>query len=308
MLSNQEYIRLSLELNLFFMRIAKEHAIFIEAAFTQRDLPLANEAEVLKNLFTVLLARTILLSEGNLSEAAARSGEFVTDLTCQAEQWTTFYSGIPIDTSLTAAEMQLGYYRQTSATLTLLEQVNLLNQEAIVATTRLAQYKTRVLQDMLVCRLFTHNYPLLLDHILREAHFYLRMLNRLQNRESVESAADLIEQEIFWNRIMAEHAKFIRGLLDPTEDQLIVTAKNFANEFDRLEAEAQQLTTQPQLLPTVTRESREATVRIRDFKRQGTEGLITCRIRSVALPLLGDHVIREANHYLRLLRMVRHDQ
>lgn len=112
-----------------------------------------------------------------------------------------------------------------------------------------------------------------------------------------------VEQESFWNRIMAEHAKFIRGLLDPTEDALFQTANNFGKEFDVLTTEALALHTQITLLPQVTQESLKETVGIRDFKRQGTEGILACRIRSIILPLLGDHVLREANHYLRLLKI-----
>ena len=33
----------------------------------------------------------------------------------------------------------------------------------------------------------------------------------------------------------------------------------------------------------------------------GVEGIETCKIKSIILPLLADHVLREANHYLRLL-------
>ena len=33
----------------------------------------------------------------------------------------------------------------------------------------------------------------------------------------------------------------------------------------------------------------------------GVEGIEACKIRSLILPLLADHVLREANHYLRLL-------
>ncbi len=40
---------------------------------------------------------------------------------------------------------------------------------------------------------------------------------------------------------------------------------------------------------------------IQKFKTAGTEGLIACKIKSIMTPLLGDHVLREANHYIRLL-------
>ena len=43
-------------------------------------------------------------------------------------------------------------------------------------------------------------------------------------------------------------------------------------------------------------------MRFKDFKQAGTEGIAACKIRSIILPLLADHVLREANHYIRLLR------
>ena len=43
------------------------------------------------------------------------------------------------------------------------------------------------------------------------------------------------------------------------------------------------------------------TKKFRDFKRAGVEGIDSCEIRSIILPLLADHVLREANHYIRLL-------
>jgi hypothetical protein len=42
-------------------------------------------------------------------------------------------------------------------------------------------------------------------------------------------------------------------------------------------------------------------MKIRDFKAAGARGILECEIRSIILPLLADHVLREANHYIRLL-------
>lgn len=39
------------------------------------------------------------------------------------------------------------------------------------------------------------------------------------------------ETELFWNQIMMEHALFIRGLLDPTECELLETADMFAGDY-----------------------------------------------------------------------------
>lgn len=78
---------------------------------------------------------------------------------------------------------------------------------------------------MLSCRIFTFNYPLLIDHIRREARLYNTLLYRVQNGIEVDIAQEIIEQETFWNQIMAEHALFVRGLLDTTEDALICNIK-----------------------------------------------------------------------------------
>jgi hypothetical protein len=151
--------------------------------------------------------------------------------------------------------------------------------------------------------MFTVNYPLLIDHILREAKFYLQMVQRLENRENIDIEKEAMEQELFWNRIMAEHSKFIRGLLDPTENELINTANNFGKEFDQLTTEAKAAMDMTIPLEKVTDDSLKATKEIREFKSQGTQGLLECKIKSIIIPLLGDHTLREANHYLRLLKI-----
>lgn len=308
MLSNKQFVRQSLELNLFFMRIAKEHAIFLQAGLTPRDYRLACQADMLKNEFTQLLVEAIRLSEGVISKEVAHSGELVTDLTLNSERETEYYSAIPIDERVTRMEINLVSSRHDGDISGLVRQVNMLNQRAMAAANRIALFKSSLLNDVLTCKVFTTNYPLLIDHVLREAKFYLRMLTKLQNREEIDLVREAVYQEGFWNRIMAEHAKFIRGLLDPTEVKLFDTANDYGKKFDELTKEAYVLTQNIGLLPKVSERTLNTTVGIRDFKKQGTEGLLNCTIRSIAFPLLGDHVVREANHYIRLLKSYKNIQ
>jgi hypothetical protein len=284
------------------MRIAKEHSIFLEAGFTTRDQPFIEQAEMLKNIFSQMLVETIRMSNGIISQDAANSGELTTDLTIDAERETQFYTNIKIDTNITRMEAALATSSPNEITAGTVRMVEDLNNRAIKAVQQLAGFKSNLLKNVLACRMFTTNYPLLLDHILREAKFYLRMLRMLQSRQEFNIAREAAFQETFWNRIMAEHSKFIRGLLDPTEEKLFDTANDFGKRFDVLTLEARKLSEDMGLLPAVTDKSLKNTVEIRDFKRQGTEGLIQCKIKSIAFPLLGDHVVREANHYIRMLK------
>lgn len=301
MLSNEMFVQQSLELNLFFMRIAKEHSFFMEAAFPGKNQELIQQAESIKIEFTKLLTETITIADGLIRPEVIISGELVTKYTIDAERISEYYSGINLDKEVSNRELLLSRNNNPVISSTIIAQVTSLNQRAIKAATALADYKAKLLKDISACCVFTFNYPLLLEHILREIRFYLRMLNMLQIGRKLDLIQDMIEQEIFWNRIMAEHSYFIRGLLDPTEVSLFNTANQFGKEFDALTKEAMSLVKQPVKIPELNRKTLRFTENLRNFKASGTEGLLQCKIKSIIIPLLGDHVVREANHYLRLL-------
>ena len=84
---------------------------------------------------------------------------------------------------------------------------------------------------------------------------------------------------------------------------MIIKANDFGNEFDTLTSEALKAMNQTLPLRKVTADSLAAAQQIKEFKTAGTQGLINCKIRSIIIPLLGDHVLREANHFIRLLNM-----
>ena len=302
MLSPEVFIRSSLELHLFFLRIMKEHALFLEGGFTPKNQDLAQRADALKEQLANLLAQAVALADGRVSRDFLQSGEAITPFTLRAEEATVFFTGIPINTDITRAEASL-MGNGVNNNLTQVEtQVRTLNDMAIRLVNELINFKTMLLNEMLTCKLYTFNYPLLIDHIRREARLFVDMLTRLQSGAEIETIRDALEQEIFWNRIMSEHAEFIRGLLDPTEEALFAAANNFANEFEQLMQQARAATGNPAQIDRVTDESLAATTEIRNFKRQATEGILNCNIRSIILPLLADHTVREANHFLRLLR------
>ena len=303
MLSSMEFISQSLGLHLFFARIMKEHSFFLEAGFTPKDTNFTQRADAFRREFDGLLGEVISLSDCIVNPGVLQSGEVITPYTLEAEMATSHFTGVQIPTELTQAEAGLMGGDFTAVNPMLEQRVSILNQRAMCLIAALIQFKTRVLSDVLCCKMFTFNYPLLIVHIRREAKLYLLTLHRLQNREEINTEREAYEQEFFWNRQMAEHAKFIRGLLDPTENDLINKANLFGNEFDQLTVEAKAALNMTIPLAQVTDDSLRATLELQNFKTQGTQGILECKVKSIIIPLLGDHVLREANHYLRLLKM-----
>ena len=288
---NQDYVVDSLELHLFFARIMKEHSLFLKAGFTPPGAAFARESEMFLRRFEAILSRAISLSNHIVRRCVLDSGEAFTRFTDKAECQTQRLTGIAIDRQLTARAMCLSGSdcgAELCIAPSLATQVCRLNRDALAQVEGLISLKERILKQVCSCCLFTANYPLLIEHILREARLYRARLRELEGMKDCGCPEGCGDEE-FWNRIMMEHALFIRGLLDPCEEVLIASANGFAGDYKRL------------LEGSGRGGAEELTRKFRDFKAAGAEGIEECKIRSVILPLLADHVLREANHYLRIM-------
>lgn len=291
------YIVKSLELHLFFGRIMKEHALFLKASFTPANTSFSNKAEFYKKEFERLLSQAVALSQGIISREVLSSGELVTKFTALAERKTEAFTGILINKEITGRELSLGDgRRQGNINPEIRCRIQQLNQRAIELLNGLISFKELILRNVLNCEIFTMNYPLLIEHILREAKLYREYVEMLE-RDGYLTDQSMHDIECFWNQIMMEHALFIRGLLDPSETELIHSADGFAKDYSELLTSCHAAHRQ-----TLGINSLEETIKFRDFKIAGTQGIEQCKIRSVILPLLADHVLREANHYIRLLK------
>lgn len=292
------YVISSIETHLFFARIMKEHALFLLASFPEKETDLRKRADWFRERSEAGLRRATELAYGIVPNAVLDSGEIVTEFTKTAECQTRRLTGIPIDTKITEAQMRLRGGCPARVSREMVWQVRRLNRTILEHLNGLIRLKEEILQKVLCCRLYTTNYPLLIEHILREARSYRQTIMQLERKGCI-ATADLRNTEAFWNQIMMEHAQFIRGLLDPTECELIQTADGFAKDYCCLLESAEEQ--DGRAGDACTAQSLHLTEEFQKFKTAGAEGITDCRIRSVILPLLSDHVLREADHYLRIL-------
>ncbi|EGT3730973.1 DUF2935 domain-containing protein, partial [Clostridioides difficile] len=283
MIDNQKYVILSLELHLFFSRIMKEHALFLEAGFTNKNYNLAMEADHYKKQFEDLLSYTVSASNGIIRPDILYSEELVTTLTSVAEQKTEEFTGIEINKNITTRELNLQSGVNPQVGQDLVNYVAQLNSDAIRLLDGLINFKERVLDGVLSCTIFTSNYPLLLEHIIHEANLYRSYVVDLENKIDIESK-NAKEIELFWDHIMMEHALFMRGLLDPSEGELINTSNDFAIKFNELIEKTNEMTDSN--IKNITEETLNETVEFKDFKEAGASGIEQCKIKSIILPLL----------------------
>lgn len=229
-MSQTDYVRLSLELHLFFDRIMKEHSFFLEAAFTGKNHNLKEVANNFQKKFSTILENAINLANGNISSEFIAPGEIVTKNTLDAEIKTSNLSGITINTVLTNKELNLNS-GNISINEQLVNNIHNLNRQTLPIVQNLINFKNEILNQVLSCQIYTTNYPQLITHIINEAKMYLNLLTKVEQREPFTETY-IYEQELFWNNIMKEHAEFIRGLLDTTEKELILIADKYAIDYE----------------------------------------------------------------------------
>lgn len=186
-----------------------------------------------------------------------------------------------------------------------------LNEESIELVRGFRNFKRNLLILIINCKVMGFNFPLLIDHTAREAEYFMRTLKKF-NKGILDPIQDaIINENVFWLKIMMEHSRFIASLLDQSERNLVHTALKFGDDFETLLNQARDVESmlhhkQPTypIIGKLNKDSENAATEIRNFKKAGLDFIKNCQIRNVIDPLLADHVLREANHFLYMIHVL----
>ena len=177
----------------------KEHSFFLEASFTDKNKEFKNIAHEFQNEFSKILENIVNLANNNLRQDFLQANELVTKNTLEAESKSSELTTIPINTNITKKELNLQSGNININPL-LVNNINSLNTKTLNLVRNLIHFKIDVLNQVLTCKSYTTNYPLLITHIMNEAKMYYDLLLKVQKQEQF-SPNYLKEQELFWNNI-----------------------------------------------------------------------------------------------------------
>jgi len=197
-------------------------------------------------------------------------------------------------------EAQLDRAYKTPADLL---EISKLNEDTLILTHKIALFKQNVMEETL-CKLRGFNFPLLIDHVRREAMYFLKTIKQIQNRREHPVTDDIIDENIFFLQIMADHSKFIAHLLDPQEETLINLSRDFGKQFDLLVYQARNLdigSPSTDVMRDQLTIYKGAALELRSFKEQATKLIENCQIKSIIDPKLASHVTREAAKFLSII-------
>ncbi len=299
MISDRDYIEHSLETHLFFLRIMKEHIIFLQAGLPPVNAKLTKDCCILIEKFENYLKYVVQISKGYVKQEFLQSGQIVTPYTLDAEKITQSLSGIPIDLSITKSELELSAISVTNIRHeSLTRDVKQLNLKLLSEIKALIDFKTTYHHEQSKCKIFSWIYPSMVEHMIHEAQLYHSTLEQIESKQPLDRSG-VYTLEKHWNDFMKEHGEYTNGLLDPSEFDLKKAVKKFIEAYSAI-LEMQD-TLNPTDLKFITEKSFDITKKYQSFNETSAKALICCEISSVIVPLLGDHLLRESSHYAYFL-------
>jgi len=225
-------------------------------------------------------------------------------------------AGLPCEDTALIDEAQ-AFYQEFEALLNQAERIKSIKQNnefinsVYEAVKEFYCYKRELLKAKLACRLGGTNFPLLLDHMSREAEYFLRLLDKIRNGRVALKESSKTQETVFWLRDMADHAKFISHLLDPSERNLINMARDFSCQFDNLVLQGRDFASmlhchegEVMAFRRFLMDVKADVQRLRDFKKAAEDLIAECRLLGIIPELLASHLRREAEHFLMILAMM----
>src|SRR5699024_7312297 len=144
LLSIKDFVTKSLELNLFYQRIIKEHLLLIETHLPCSETAYITEARVLKSSFERLLGESVLISKGIINCEKMNCSDAVTKYTLDAEKLTARLTGVNINFDITKAMLELGEHKIEYSD-SLYSKVMDINRRSLNILKEVIEFKERVL-------------------------------------------------------------------------------------------------------------------------------------------------------------------
>ena len=172
------------------------------------------------------------------------------------------------------------------------------------------QYKRNLLSLRITGKMQGSHFPFFLEHIAREANYFLQLLNS-PNKANLLHCDSQTQEVVVWLRFMAEHTRLICQYIDPSERRMQRAAVEFIELFETLTLEGRDFAAmlychQGEIKAFVRflQDVRSDIERLCDFNKMAKDLIEECKLLTIMTPQLADHLRREAKHCLVIITML----
>ena len=304
MVNDTTYISQSLINHLFFLRTIREFCLNIQLSFYRNNKEVIDIAEALGKRYEELGMEAIELANGRVPNQIIKSNSFITDYTLNTELLTEKLFDVNINTNLTTDEANLIGFNNVSEVNfdeQVISRTNNLNSNAIELTNNFIEFCRYVRDAIKNTNLFSYSYLLIYNYMIEEAGLYVSDLERLQKRNSVDPTY-IVNFEYYFLNSLIKTTKFISGLSDPGQINLITNANNYLKAFSNLLKKYQDTVISPDTLKVLNEEAISLVDNFRIFVGKLIDGILNENYYFIVEPVFFDNILTEVNYFLYLLK------
>ena len=300
MISNEEYIRQSIQSNLLYCGSILELTYSLGFSFLSKDVDMRNEIKNFYDRFKRQMQKTLKIANQNISQELIDSNILYTKYTIPLYELTEELTGNKADIEIVTNLMMLKPGTPIVSN-ELLNEITTINQETLKILKEYIDFITYINNQVLKSNLFIYKYGLYIEAIRNRASFYYDNLLRIINKEQV--SVILIDKTLEDIKdLMERNALFINGFVNQSESGIILEARNFANEFHNLELNN---------IANLSEEERQSTYNnalnlidsFINFITRLIEKVLNRNLQFIVGPAFLDICLREANDFKYSLRI-----
>lgn len=302
MLSNEEFVRESLEDNLFYLRTIREFCTNIQLSFFKNNMYYINISEDFALKYEELGRRIIKYADGNLSMESLESQIFFTDYTLKCEELTEKLFNIKIDTNITKQEMNLKPGDVINPSNEMIKEIDTINKLAYNLTENFIGFCEDILEELRNQNLFSYSYLSIFEYMILESQSYLKNLERLINKYEIDPTF-VSGYQYMYNKSMKDIATFIRNFVDTNSIEIINEAEQFIQDFNTLLNEYETTPLSPYNQKLLEDKSLNIVNKFRDFISRCIQKLLEKKLYFIVEPIFLDNMYTEANYFKYILEI-----
>lgn len=286
--------------NLFYLRTIRMFSLNIQLSFFENNQDLIDIASDFGKRCEEFGKVAIDLADGKLDMQLKDVQIFLTPYTLDAELLTEKLFGIDINTDLTETELNLNYGNTNNVDQQYIEKLKELNNNTYLLVNNFYDFCNHILERINNNELFSYSYPLFYQYMILETDLLIKELDRLINKTGTDPIL-VVRYQYYYLEAIRWITKFIAGLSDPSQSDIINQARMFDQELSQLLNKYNNVVITPDIEIKLNNEALDISSRIQSFLSSIIVKVLNGDAYFIVEPIFLDNLLTDINYFIYLL-------
>ena len=300
MLTNKDLYEQSLVNHIYFAGTIRSFCTTIGLTFFKNNQNYIDRAIALGYRATDIINESILLMNKELADAVIENDVYITPYTKELDLLTeklfdiSLIIGVDKDIEILKNKSNVNYDE-------VIDRVNKLNSASLELTNDFKEFVRMIKIKLDSGDLFSYLYIDFFNYMFDEISVYGRDIKRIESKNDYTNFY-LREFTYYFNELLRESAKYIRGFLDTSEQELFDKASYFVNAFASL---TEKYLKDKDNLVNLSVETERLVTEYKNYVSDIIKKLLESKVYLITPPVTLDNFLTNINVYLFILKYAR---